>query len=194
MSTKVFKNLLMVPLALIFLACSVFTPQPTPEAADMEKEEQAVYSFFMQTSGTTLILQDTSTNITDDTAQQTMDYIKSDLKGISRETLNNYLERNEQPGQLAPDMDLGADYLLLDSKGLAKITRQPNWHEILKEKYPTSEGYIVFSRVGFNRTLDQALIYVGRVRGPLMGAGYYYLMGKIDGEWRIKEEIMVWIS
>lgn len=196
MSTKVFNNALTVFITLFFVACSFFTPRTvsTPSAADIEKEEQVVYSFFLSGKGTALILQDTSTNISDDNPQQTIDYIKSGFKAISNETLDNYLERNKQSSQLSPDLNLGTEYILLTSEELAQITSQPNWHEVLNEKYPNSQGYLIFSRVGFNATLDQALIYVGSVEGPLMGAGYYDLMEKKDGEWRIKEQIMVWIS
>jgi hypothetical protein len=116
------------------------------------------------------------------------------LPGISNETIDSYVERNVQPSQLAPDMQLGVDYVLLSQEELAEISSQGNWHEILQERYPGSEGYLIFSRVGFNRTLDQAVLYVGDVAGPLMGAGYCYLLEKQNGEWTIKEQTMVWIS
>ena len=196
MSTQIFKSALTMCLALVFLSCSFFTPKSTtkPSAADVEKEEQAVYSFFVPEQGTALILRDTSTNISGDNPQQTIDSIKSNWKGVSEETLDSYLERNKQPSQLSPDMDLGTEYILLSTEELAKVTSQPNWHEALKDKYPNSNGYIMFSRVGFNNTLDQALIYVGNIAGPLAGAGYYYLMQKKNGEWTIKDQMMVWIS
>lgn len=196
MSTRILKSALAVPLILIFLACSFFTPESAsrPSAADIEKEEQAVYSFFVNKDSTTLILQDTSTNISDDNPQQTIEYIKSGLKDVSKETLASYLDRNKQPTQLSAEMDLGVDYILLSNEELSKITGQPNWHKTLNEQYPGSGGYLMFSRVGFNNTLDQALIYVGSVAGPLMGSGSCYLMEKKNGEWLIKEQIMVWIS
>ena len=182
-------------LALNLFACSIFTPPaPTPSAANIDKEEQAVYSFFVAENSRALILQDTSTNISGDNPQQTVDFIKSGLKGISSEVLDNFLERNKQPGQLSPTMNLGVDYVLLSREELAKITSQPNWGELLTEKYPGTHGYIIFSRAGFNNTLDQAVIYVGNVAGPLMGAGYYYLMEKQNGQWIMKEQIMAWIS
>jgi hypothetical protein len=103
------------------------------------------------------------------------------------------MERNETPGQLSPDMQLGVDYVLLSEEELAEITSQQNWHEIMADKYG-SMGYTVFSRVGFNTSLDQAVLYVGDVQGPLMGAGYYYMLEKENGEWKLTGEIMVWIS
>jgi hypothetical protein len=91
-------------------------------------------------------------------------------------------------------MQLGQEYILLSQPELAEISSQGNWHEVLQERYPGSNGYLIFSRVGFNRTLDQAVVYVGEVAGPLMGAGYYYLLEKETGKWTIKAETMVWIS
>jgi hypothetical protein len=79
-----------------------------PSAAEIEKEEQAVYSFFFaKAKGPVLILQDTATNISSDDPAQTMKYIKSNLKEVSNETARNYLARNEKPSQLSPNMDLG---------------------------------------------------------------------------------------
>lgn len=187
------KNIMIAVLVLPFFACSFFRPSPTPDAADIEKEEQDVYSFFVN-GNPALILQETATGMSGDDPQQTLKYIKSGLPGLKTDTANSFMERNRQPSQLSNDMHLGVDYVLLSTEELSQITSQPNWHEVLNEKYPGSEGYTIFSRVGFNNTFDQAVIYVGNVQGPLMGSGSYYLMQKQGGEWRIKEQVMVWIS
>jgi hypothetical protein len=197
MLTKSFKSGLILLLALNILACSFILPisAPKPSAADIEKEEQAVYAFFISgIKGTAVILQNTSVGMSSSDPNETIDFIRSGLKGISKETANSYLERNAQPSQLSPDMNLGADYVLLSDDELAAITSQSNWGEVLNEKYPGSQGYTMFSRVGFNNSLDQAVIYVGNLAGPLMGAGYYYLMVKENGEWIMKEQVMAWIS
>lgn len=194
MPTNLFKKISIVLLSLNFIACSLFTPDATPTAADIEKEEQAIYSFFVSdTPGIAVILLDTSTNISSDDPKQSIDYIKSGLPNVSKETLDNYLERNRHPSQLSPDMELGADYVLLSIEDLSTIMRQENGWDVFYEKYSHS-GYTQFSRVGFNNSLDQAIVYVGQMAGPLMGSGYYYEMEKKDGQWVIKEQVMVWIS
>jgi len=193
--TNFFRKILILFLIPASLACSLFTSTPAPSQADLEREEQAVYAVFVRGSkGPALILENTSTSTLDEDPGQMIDNIKDGLPGISNDTIDSYVERNAQSAQLSPDMQLGVDYVLLSQEELAEISRQPNWHEVLTEKYPGSDGYTIFSRVGFNRSLDQAVIYVGKVAGPLMGAGYYYLLEKQDGEWAIKEQIMVWIS
>ena len=194
-STNFFRNILILFLIPTSLACSLFTSTPAPSQADMEREEQAVYAVFVHGSkGPALILENTSTSTMDEDPQQMIDNIKDGLPGISNDTIDSYVERNAQSTQLSPDMQLGVDYVLLSQQELAEISSQPNWHEVLTEKYPGSQGYTIFSRVGFNQALDQAVVYVGNVAGPLMGAGYQYLLEKQDGQWVIKEQVMVWIS
>jgi len=196
MSRKLFRttSFVLLVLSLMQVACNALTPAPKPSAAEIEKEEQAVYSFFLSDDlGPAVVLEETSTNIDSDNPQQSLDYIKSGLKNVSKDTLDSYLERNDPPSQLAPDMNLSVKYMLISSDELATIFRQPDGWDVFHEKY-SEAGYSVVSRVGFNRTLDQALIYVGHMSGPLMGSGSYYLMEKQNGQWLIKEEIMAWIS
>jgi len=197
MPDKLIKTALCLVLFISVFACSSLgsASANTPNPADIEREEQAIYSLFLNpTSKPVLILEETSTNIGNDNPQETIDYIKSGLENVSNEVIDNYLARNPQRIKLSPDMNLGVEYILLSSDELAEISSQPNWGERLTEKYPGSYGYTIFSRVGFNSTLDQALIYVGNVAGPLMGSGSYYLMEKQNGKWILKDEINVWIS
>ena len=195
MVTRSFRAFSIVLLIPILVACSLFTSRPAPSQADIDKEEQAVYSLFVHAGkGPALILENTATDISHEDPQQTVDYLKSSMEELSRETLNSFIERNETPSSLSADMDLRVEYVLLNERELAEITRQPNWPEVMAEKYSGSVGYTVFSHVGFNRSLDQAVLYVGDVAGPLMGAGFYYLLEKQNGEWKIIQEIMAWIS
>lgn len=195
MSEKLFRTALCLVLFISFFACSTFSPVPTPSAEDIEKEEQAVYAVFVnEEKDLALILENTSTSTVEEDPQLLLDNIKGGLPNISNDTIDNYLERNIQPSQLSPDMQLGIQYSLLTQTELAEISSQSNWGEILQERYPGVQGYYIFSRVGFNNSLDQAVVYVGRVAGPLMGSGSYYLLEKQNGVWTITEETMVWIS
>ena len=195
MTDKLIKTALCLVLFISLFACSELSSAPTPTAVEIEKEEQAVYAYFVSgIPAPVLILEETSTNVGNDNPQETMDYVKSVLSGISNETIENYLARNPERTKLSADMDLGVEYKLLSAEELKKISSQPNWGEVLSETYPGSFGYTIFSRVGFNNSLNQALIYVGSVGGPMMGSGSYFLMEKQNGEWLMKEQIEVWIS
>jgi len=195
MRINLLKRIQVTLFTLSFTACSFLTPAATPSAADIEKEEQAIYSFFVGGGErTVLILQDTSADISANDPQKSLDYIRSGLPNLSDEALDNFVQRNQQSGPLAPGMELDVDYILLSTEELSEITRQSNWGEVITQKYPGSYGYTMFSRVGFNNTLDQAVIYVGSMAAPLMGSGFYYLMEKENEDWVIKEQVMAWIS
>ena len=133
------------------------TSTPLVSPADVEKEEHAVYSsFFKNYSETIVILQETSTGFipsSSDELQQRMEYITSGLPGSSKETLDDFYERNRrQPSQLSPDMQLGVEYILLSAEEFSSIMNQSGW-DAFYEKYSRS-GYVQLSRVGFNKSLD----------------------------------------
>jgi hypothetical protein len=196
MSDKLIKTAICLALFISLFACSSLSSPsaPVPSAAAMEQEEQAIYAFFLPQDGLALILEGTSSGLSTDTPQESADYIKSSLTDISRQTLDSFVERNQDSHPISQNMDLGIEYKILTYEELKKISSQSNWGEKLSEAYPGSHGYLIFSRVGFNNTLDQAVIYVGSVGGPLMGSGSYFLMEKQNGEWIMKDEVMSWIS
>lgn len=173
------------------------TPTPIVSRAEIEKEEETVYSsFFKNYSEPIVILQETSTGFllsSSDELQQRMEYITSGFPSASKETLDDFLEHNRQPSQLSPEMELGVEYVLLSVDEFSSIMNQSNGWDAFYEKYSRS-GYVQLSRVGFNQTLDQAVLYIGSVSGPLMSSGDYYLMEKKDGQWAIKEQVLAWIS
>ena len=199
------KNLLNLTYPVILLlvtACAgqASTPIVSPPVisqADLQKEEQAVYaSFFHGNSETIVIQEETSTAwlpSSEDELKQRMDYIASGLPDASKETLDHYFESNRQPSQLSPDMQLGVHYILLSTEELSAVMDQPDGWEAFHEKYSPS-GYMQFSRVGFNDTVDQAIVYVGSIPGPMMGSGNYYLLEKKAGQWGIREQVLAWVS
>jgi hypothetical protein len=61
-------------------------------------------------------------------------------------------------------------------------------------KYPKSQGIMSLSRVGFNRGLDRALVYIGNQSGGKTGVGYYVFMVKQDGGWQVNGRTAAWVS
>ena len=52
--------------------------------------------------------------------------------------------------------------------------------ETFYKNYPSAPGITEVSRVGFNKSFDQALVYVGTQSHYLAGAGYYVLLVKTN--------------
>ena len=173
------------------------TPTPVISQADLEKEEQAIYASFLKNNLEPIVIQkDTSTEwlpSSEEELKQRMEYITSGLPNASNETLDNFFQRNRQSTQLSPDMQLNIHYVLVSAEEFSAVMDKPNGWEAFYKKYSPS-GYMQFSRVGFNNTLDQAIIYVGVIPGPMMGSGNYYLLEKKAGQWSIREQVLAWVS
>ena len=138
----------------------------------------------------------TATGVTgvEDTVQ-TLDYVLQNMHDVDPETKDSFRGRNDTAYPIRPDMDLGGPYTLLSQAGRNKIfgQNQSGW-EIFYNRYPQAPGITTLSRVGFNSTFDQALVYIGTQSNWLAGAGYYVLLKKINGIWNIDQQVMTWIS
>lgn len=196
------KKLLLVALVLFSSACSAkqtLAPISTPSAKQMDSEQQVIYAFLLtntyQHKGYVL-MDTTSTGVTSvDNTAQSLDYVQQNMHSVDPETLNSFRERNDQAYPISADMDLGFPYTLLSQAGRQKIfgENQSGW-EVFYERYPQAPGITTLSRVGFNASLDQALVYIGTQSNWLAGSGYYILLNKLDGAWKIDQRVMTWIS
>jgi hypothetical protein len=194
------KNILLV-LFVCAAACSPAKPTliPTPATDRLNTEEQAVYAFLlpkMYLHRGYVIMADTATSATGvDNTAQTLDYVLQNMHGVAPETVGNFRGRNDSPQPLRPDMRLGGPYTLLSqtSKNQIFSKNQSGW-DIFYNRYPQAPGITTLSRVGFNTTLDQALVYMGTQSNWLVGTGYYFLLKKVNGAWSIDQQVMIWVS
>jgi hypothetical protein len=72
------------------------------------------------------------------------------------------------------------------------------WEEssTFRALYPGAKGIMQLSRVGFNSSLDQALVYDGYERSctGTFGDGYIYFLQKCTGGWLVTYQERVWLS
>jgi hypothetical protein len=78
--------------------------------------------------------------------------------------------------------------------GNGKPVKRPGGWEEFSRLYPKSQGVVSLSRIGFNSSKTQALVYVGNVCGGRCGEGNFFLLVKEAGKWKIQDELNVWIS
>ncbi|HVF44277.1 MAG TPA: hypothetical protein VM936_14740 [Pyrinomonadaceae bacterium] len=62
------------------------------------------------------------------------------------------------------------------------------------ERYPRSAGYVDLSRVGFNKTYDEAFLYASRSCGYLCAEGWHVLLREGPGGWRIIKKELMWVA
>jgi hypothetical protein len=184
----------------IFAACAIQpTPVPTPEANQIAAQEQAVYAFLlpkMYKNQGYVIMATSATDVTGvDNTARTLDYVLQNMHTVGDETAASFLSRNDASYPIRPDMDLGSPYTLLSQAARNQIfgQNQSGW-EIFYNRYPQAPGITSLSRVGFNSSFNQALVYIGTQSNWLAGAGYYVLLKKTDGIWSIDQQVLAWIS
>ena len=68
-----------------------------------------------------------------------------------------------------------------------------NWGELTwisyYRKFPDVRGFVMLSRIGFNTSRNQALIYVGSRCGPGCGDLHFLLLQKENGVWVTKKDL-----
>ncbi|MGC4115734.1 MAG: hypothetical protein QM765_14250 [Myxococcales bacterium] len=62
------------------------------------------------------------------------------------------------------------------------------------EKYPGANGYLWISRVGYDKTQAQALVYISHFCGNFCGEGWAVMLSKTDGSWSVVDVQVVWTS
>ena len=196
------KKLILLSFILFAVACTAkpaSTPLPTPSTGQIDTEQQAVYAFLLLNlyqHREYVIMDTTSTGVTGvENTTQTLDYVLQNMHSVDSGTVVSFRSRNDAAYPISPDMNIGGPYTLLSQAGRQKIfgENQSGW-EIFYERYPQAPGITTLSRVGFNNSLDQALLYIGTQSNWLVGSGYYILLKKLDGAWSIDQRVMTWIS
>jgi len=194
------RKLFLLALCFCSAACSARPALlPTPSTGQIGQEEQAVYAFLLSTQyqhKEYVIMADTATSATGvDNTAQTLNYVLQNMHAVALTTLDSFKSRNASAQILRSDMQLGGPYSLLSQSTRNRIfgQNQSGW-DIFYNHYPQAPGITTFSRVGFNESLDQALVYMGTQSNWLAGAGYYILLKKGYGTWSIDQQVMIWIS
>jgi len=120
--------------------------------------------------------------------------LRSNLKGLQEETLSDFLAKNEQQHSVAPALTLDGQLLPVSEEDLRHIFRDNKGWDRFRALYPYSSGTVEFSRVGFNRTLTQALVYAGKQVDWRMGHGGYWLYARSGNRWVESGYTEAWVS
>ena len=126
--------------------------------------------------------------------EQTGRSLRTNLKRLDEETLDDFLAKNKEPHLVAPALILGGQLIPVTDEQLREVFRDNNGWQRFRELYPESMGNVSFSRVGFNIALTQALVYAGQQVDWLMGHGAYWLLQKKENRWKKAGSAMAWIS
>lgn len=168
---------------------------------DAEDKEYSVYSTLIDEmygndgSGRIMVFDETTVNTLPhaDLATALQSVSKRIPGGIEPDILADFEWKNNQPRKLVNRLAVGVDYDFITREDLDRIFRKGGgWVELNASK--RSRGIVKFSGVGFNRQMDQALVYTGIQSGPLTGSGYFVLLVAKGNSWIIMHKAEVWTS
>ena len=172
------------------------SPSLTPDAV---MEEEMVYAALVKalypSSSMLVIMDQAQTSVLGLADETTYQHVEGSLKHLSADTMQDFRTNNTASQTLRASMVLSVQYNLFsqnDRQELFKIN-QSGW-DVFYNRYPDAPGIITFSKVGFNKTLDQALVYLGIQSNWLAGSGNFYLLKKVGGNWVIDEQVISWVS
>jgi hypothetical protein len=111
---------------------------------------------------------------------------------VSQETVDDFLQRNKGNRWLTRKLEINRKYTLADFREIKKLVNwsdptEQAWTPFRKE-YPESYGFVSLSRVGFNRTMDEALVHIGWRCPSLCGHSSFLMLVKKDGIWQVVAE------
>jgi hypothetical protein len=120
--------------------------------------------------------------------------LKKEFSSISQEIIDDYEKINAKSYQLKDSLNLKLKYALTPREKIREIfKRDPGGSEFHKQ-FPNSPGTTHVSRVGFNSTGDQALVYVSHICGPLCASWSFVLLVKKDKEWVVQKQFVARVS
>ncbi|MEM7379743.1 MAG: hypothetical protein AAF361_00945 [Bacteroidota bacterium] len=107
---------------------------------------------------------------------------------LARATFDDFLSESNQ--------NLKSNYLTFPNLETVVLEEESNLNSgDLKEKYPDwNLIYYEFSNVGFNKKMNQALLYYSYHAGPGAAGGVYLVYKKKRGKWKKRKVIPAWAS
>ncbi|MFT3743480.1 MAG: hypothetical protein QM785_04210 [Pyrinomonadaceae bacterium] len=141
----------------------------------------------------------THSNYAWSSSKENWEQVKIRLPGLTDDTIADYeaVRKSEEP--LQTKLDIPFKYVLISDKQLGEIFRDTKdrsfdyWPSFYKN-YPGSAGYNSFSRVGFDKAKQNALVYFVNWCGSLCGTGSYLHLKKGENGWSVKNAGGMWIS
>lgn len=120
------------------------------------------------------------------------------IEKINHDARWDFLIKNEVSSTLENKFPKEISHTFITAEQLVKdfeyeLDGMMNW-ELFREKYPKTDSIYTFSRAGFSKDGNEALVFVTFWCFSACGEGNYYIMKKENGEWKIVDDLMTWIS
>jgi hypothetical protein len=160
-------------------------------------DEKAVLTttFFVEHIGPGYIASKCTHMRDDESLSQASRCIRDKLTGVKDETLVDFIFKHTSIGLVSPIQANDANKIGADSISDvdALVDQLANGWDAFRVRHPESLGIVEYSHVGFDRTVEQALVYFGVQTGCFRGYGKYVLLFKTQGIWRVGSDLLAWL-
>ena len=186
---KYLKIILLLSTSLLLLSCTE-NAQNTEVVNDQvqqvsrETEEAKVYSLLLNEdpkqylSNSPVIIILSETEITDSYFSND-DFLLKELPALTKKTLTNYREVNEQKQTIQLLLSLDKPYEIIDNEAInRRKAEDPEWL--------ITHTITIFSGIGFNNTFDQALVYMLQDSCGECVEGNLYFLVRDGKKWSIE--------
>jgi hypothetical protein len=123
----------------------------------------------------------------------TLDWRGSSLRS---DTIEDFVQKSCDGGPLSKTFrtDFPRVFVNPHSVGFGIAPDYQNGRQDFRQAFPGAGGLISLSRVGFDTTLDEAVVSTSFVCGTLCGSGRRYTLRKKWGKWEIISKPILWVS
>jgi hypothetical protein len=173
------------------LFCFVFT---APAQERLAAEEVEVYKAWLENPFLLGAKKAALTKITADFSsdfKEMPSHRRRKLNRVQTSTLDDYNKRNRISSELPGSLATGEKVTLIDDNS------QTYWWEYVATdsvKKAGAEFVIAFSRVGFNKRKNQALMHINfKSTTNKYAAGYFFLFIKKNGKWLVDQFAESWV-
>jgi len=121
---------------------------------------------------------------------------KKHFETLDRETFDDFALKLLTEDTLTNNFITGKKIVFINSEKIQELfssVTSDGWETFYKE-YGKTLGITTFSRIGYNKSKTQGLVYHGTQSQWLIGAGYYDLFEFIRGKWVRTSSYKAWVS
>ena len=200
-----YKKISLITLLVLLVGCGrnagvTGLPNSNSSQHDSSESEYAVYStlldeMFVHDDGPAVVVNRTSweSSVSGDPSKAlkyVADNLPSDAAPGALEDLRN---RNQEAYVLNGRFMTKVKYILITEEEKDELARTNDFWNAFADKY-RGQAMVTFSRVGFSRDMNQAIVYASEVCGWKCGRGDFVLLIKENNAWAIKQKVNVWVS
>lgn len=184
-------------LSLFLVALLISACGQTPEAR-RAGEEADIYHVLYETGENDMaqpvVFEENTTLVT--SSNPNMNFVKEEIPEISHEMISDFRTVNKRVYPIGDVVRLKREVLTFPADEIKLVVQSEDgsgW-KAFYEKYRTTSGINSVSRPGFNTDYDKAILYMGAQYDTHAGGGYLIYMEKVDGQWLVKQSIILWIA